>query len=272
MGNLFLFFKTFYLAYTLIHLARHVISAPLIKTIPLIFATHMNNFTRLLFTLMLCYSTANAQVSIGIRGGYTIANLLFEQTGRPLTGSSTSHLNSAHADLLLNVPLRGGLYLQPVIRYVTKGANFQNNNSVKPVNVFLSATDRIKVHYLELPLNIVYKIPVGIGRITVGAGPYVAYGMTGKYNTAIEYNGRTIQKSYQNIEFSEGNNVAATNMRLRRWEGGANFMVGLEFNNMLTLGANYSYGMSDLDKTSYTTVKNRYLGISMGFLLNREDW
>ncbi len=232
----------------------------------------MSNFTRLFFILMLCYATANAQVSMGIRGGYTIANLLFEEKSQPLTTSTPGQLNSAHADLLLNIPLSGGFYLQPVIRYVTKGANFQNNNSVKPVNVYLSATDRIKVHYLELPLNLVYKIPVGFGKITVGAGPYVAYGMTGRYNTAIEYNGQTIQKSYQNIEFRDGDQAAATNMRLRRWEGGANFMMGLEFKNMLMLGVNYSYGMSDLDRTHATTVKNRYLGISMGFLLNREDW
>lgn len=232
----------------------------------------MNNFTRLFFTLLLCYSTTNAQVSIGLRGGYTIANLLFEQTGSPLAGSSTSKLNSGHADLLLNIPLKGGLYLQPVIRYVTKGANFEHNNSGKPANVFLSATNRIKVHYLELPVNLVYKIPVGFGKVTVGAGPYVAYGMNGRYNTAIEYNGQTIQKNYQNIEFTDGDNAAATNMRLRRWEGGANCMLGLEFNNTLILGVNYSHGMSDLDKTSHTTVKNQYLGISMGFLLNREDW
>jgi hypothetical protein len=232
----------------------------------------MKNFTLLFLFVLLMNTTANAQVSLGVRGGITIADLIFERSGKSMTAKNTDHLNTGHADLLFNIPIYGQLYLQPLIRYVTKGARFQTLEGPKPANIFESATDKIRIHYLELPLNIVYKFPMSFGKITAGLGPYVAYGIAGRYNTAIQYNGSIVQESYQNIEFSNGASASPTDMRLRRWEGGANFMVGIEFNNALMLGVNYGYGLTDLDKSVNTTVKNRYIGISMGFLLNREDW
>jgi hypothetical protein len=41
---------------------------------------------------------------------------------------------------------------------------------------------------------------------------------------------------------------------------------------MVMIGANYSYGMVDIDNSAAYKVKNSYLGISIGILLNREDY
>ncbi len=38
------------------------------------------------------------------------------------------------------------------------------------------------------------------------------------------------------------------------------------------LGANYSLGLADIDRQELTSSKNRYVGISLGFLFSREDY
>jgi hypothetical protein len=235
----------------------------------------MKNFTYLLLLAILAGLPLCAQVSIGFRGGYTMADMRYKDPtiGYKYNGiGNPTRLNSWHADLLLNIPVWGNLHLQPVVRYNTKGARFEQPAAM-PADVYLPSANEIRMHYLELPLNVVYKIPLSIGKLAIGAGPYAAYCLGGKSDVAIRYNGAIVQRSQQNIQFSgRTNNIIATNSQLRRWDAGANFTLGLEFNNLLIVGANYSLGLTDLDKSGSSSLKNSYLGLSLGILFNREDY
>ncbi len=235
----------------------------------------MKNFTCLLLLAVVAGLPLHAQISVGFRGGYTLSTMRYDDPtiGYKNNGIGTpSQAKSWHADLLLDMPVgHQGLYLQPVFRYITKGANFEQASS-RPTGVYLPSANKITLHYLELPVNLLYKLPVSFGKITAGAGPYVGYGLGGKYNVAIRYNGEVLQNNEQDIDFHEGSGILSTNSQLRRWDAGANFMVGVEFNSLIVVGANYSLGLTDLDKSSVTSLKNSYLGISLGVILNREDY
>ncbi|GAA0532143.1 outer membrane beta-barrel protein [Chitinophaga japonensis] len=233
-----------------------------------------------IFTLFILLAVAagtplHAQISIGFRGGYTMADMEYKDPtiGYKYNGMGTpGRLKSWHADFLLNIPVTHNFYLQPVVRYLTKGANFERPDDARLSGVYLPVASSVKLHYLELPLNIVYKIPLSFGKIAIGAGPYVGYGLEGKYELGIRYNGKVVQNTEQDISFNDQTGIISTNTQLRRWDAGANFMLGLELNNFVMIGANYSLGMTDVDKSSNSTLKHRYLGLSLGFLLNREDY
>jgi hypothetical protein len=234
----------------------------------------MKKFTYLLLLAIIAGSPLHAQISIGLRGGYTLADMRYEDPtiGYKYNGiGNPTRLNSWHADLMVDIPVWGGLYLQPVLRYNTVGAQFEQP-AAAPAGVFLPSASELRLHYLQLPLNVVYKIPFSFGKIAIGAGPYAGYGLNGNYDLAIRYNGRVVQNSQQDIRFGDNSNIKSTNSQLRRWDAGANVMLGVEFNSLIVVGANYSLGLTDVDRSSSSTLKNSYLGISLGVLLNREDY
>lgn len=211
---------------------------------------------------------------MGLRSGYTAADLeMTGKTGSTLDGDHTT-FHGWHLDLVINVPVYEGLYFQPVIRYITKGTNYNPARPVKPElsGAYLPAGSRLQLNYLELPLNFVYKFALPAGKITAGLGPYIATGLRGRYHYDIVQNGRNVSNDSKEVQFSRKANDNLAVVRMNPWDAGANFAIGFEFNNGIMLGANYSRGMTDVDKNDLTTGRNRYFAVSVGFLFNREDY
>lgn len=229
----------------------------------------MKFFTFLAAIMFFVATNSHAQVSLGLRGGYV--NTGFESSGNS-AASATTDVDSWQAGFYLNIPLFERGYLQPGVSYIVKGAGL-NYDVSHPVNLFTSGATRLKLQYLELPVNLVYKIPVSFGKLIVGAGPYAAYCVRGDYKVSAYNDGKLIQTGSQQMNFgSSAPNVFGTSMKMQRWDAGLNFTAGVELNCFLTLTGHYGYGLADLDKSAGNSFKNRYWGVSLGFLFDREDW
>ncbi|WP_212000714.1 porin family protein [Chitinophaga sp. HK235] len=215
-----------------------------------------------------CATTVDAQVSLGLRSGYVNAGMDVSSGGNG--NADMKSLHGWQAGFYLNVPLFPNGALQPGFSFITKGAKLPFTGE-QNVGVALPGATRIKLQYLELPVDLVYKIPIGIGKLALGGGGYAAYCTRGDYELAIYKEGQLLQSSSQRLDFSKDPNVFSTGLNLQRWDAGLNATATIEFNCYLTLGVNYSHGLVDIDKSA-GSVKNRYFGISLGVLLNREDW
>lgn len=218
-----------------------------------------------------------AQVSVGLSSGYTASNITITGETPGDFGQAENHMKTFHGwhlDLLVNVPLRNGFYFQPVIRYVTKGSGFDGVSSPKSAldGFYIPKGARLQLNYLEIPFNFVYKFPLGPGSVRAGLGPYVARGLKGRYHYNIVQNGSTVTQDSKKVQFSRHANDNLAVVRIHPWDAGANFTLGYELQNGLMLSANYSMGLTDIDRNDFTTSKNSYLGISLGFLFNREDY
>lgn len=228
----------------------------------------MKIFTLLFVTTFCVTVTSHAQVSLGLRGGYI-------KSGLESSGSSyapgTTRLNNWQAGFYTNIPLLKNLYLQPGLSYIVKGAGL-DYSVAHPVNLLTSGTTKLRLQYLELPVHLVYKIPVSFGRFIFGGGPYAAYSTRGDYNVSVYNEDKLLQSRSQQVDFSASPNVFGSNMTLQRWDAGVNFVAGVELNCFLTLTAQYGHGMMDIDKSPDNTFRNRYWGVSLGFLFDREDW
>nr|WP_295871797.1 outer membrane beta-barrel protein [uncultured Chitinophaga sp.] len=227
-------------------------------------------FLCVLASLVATTTIVNAQVSLGLQGGYVNAEMNVSSGSSGGTQPGSQPLHSWQAGFYLNIPVFPNGALQPGLNYIVKGAN-RSFNGQEGVNVALPGATKIRLQYLELPVNLVYKIPIGIGKLAIGGGGYGAYCTRGDYNLAIYKEGKLLQSSNQRVDFGKNPNVFTTGYNLQRWDAGLNAVATIEFNCYVTLGVNYSHGLVDLDKSD-GNIKNRYFGINVGILFNREDW
>ena len=115
--------------------------------------------------------------SFGLRGGVNFQNV----NGKDEDGKKLENdlITGFHIGLNAEIPVAPGFYFQPGVLYTIKGA--------KGTEVFLGQTIKTtaRLSYIEVPLNLVYKPTLGTGRLLLGFGPYVAFGIGGE----VEYEG-----------------------------------------------------------------------------------
>src|SRR6476469_3511581 len=101
------------------------------------------------------------KTTFGARGGVNIQNI----TGKDANGNKLNNdaIAGFNAGLNAEIPLGAGTYLQPGVLYSMKGAKNQSG-------------DKIKLSYIEVPVNFVYKPILGSGRMLLGFGPYAGFG------------------------------------------------------------------------------------------------
>ena len=209
----------------------------------------------------------NAQTSIGLKGGLNLSNLSKEENGNFDKNKSLSTFNVglvAEYGLGDFFAIRTGLDLQG------KGAK------LKEFEV-LGKTYRETVNplYVELPVNFVAKIPLGMhskSHFFVGAGPYAAVGVAGKYTSEII--GVDDSKTTKDIEWDNENAQSGSglNNKMKRFDAGANVIAGFRFGK---LGINAQYGVGfiktqsgtkdEISKDPFAKGQNRTLGVSLAF-------
>jgi len=189
------------------------------------------------------------RTTFGIRAGVNFQNLNGKNdAGRDLENNISTGF---HAGLNAEVPLGTGFYVQPGVLYSLKGAELENSK------------DKIRLSYIEVPVNLVYKPILGTGNMILGFGPYVGFGIDGKY----EVNNRESDIDFVG-EYEPNNNTLNT-LQLRRLDGGANFLVGYEFVNKLSLQLNAQLGLLNIRPENYPAedakLKNTGFGVSLGY-------
>jgi hypothetical protein len=184
-----------------------------------------------------------AQFKAGIKVGGNLSKQRVNVSGNGDLFSN-DEARSWHAGLISEVKITENLYLQPQLLYVRKGATLQHA---------MGAGDtKVRLNYVEVPVNLLYKISLPFGKIFAGGGASFGYAFSGKE----EQNG-VKRKLYRDIK------------DWKREELSLNYTVGIEFNNGLFASFNSQKGLTDIYKIDGTSVKNRAMSVSVGCLL---DW
>ncbi|TSD66129.1 PorT family protein [Inquilinus sp. KBS0705] len=182
--------------------------------------------------------------SLGVKGGVNFANLSAQSSGGSTT-YTTGQLTTFSVGLFADIKF-AGLSLQPALIYTGKGGQEDDNNG----NVA-----QVKLYYLQVPVNLVYHIPAVIGNVYLGAGPYAAYGVSGK-TKVITSGGSSVS---DNVTFGDGIDD------IKRTDIGLNGIAGIEFKNNFLIGLNYDLGLTNISNDNSVTTKTRVFGISAGF-------
>jgi hypothetical protein len=188
-------------------------------------------------------TVSQAQFKVGIKAGANYS----EQRVNVSHGAgffSNDNFKTFHAGLIGEMPIADRFYLQPQLLYTRKGSTLLSASGAPDT--------KVRIDYIELPVNVLYKIPVSFGKVFAGTGATIAYGFRGK----------EMQAGQKRDVYSDLNTWKREDLSL-------NFTAGLEFNNGLFLSVNSQKSLLNTYKVDGVSVKNRSVSFSVGYLI---DW
>jgi hypothetical protein len=195
--------------------------------------------------------TSVGGTSFGIRAGVNFQNLNGQFAGDDLDFKIKTGF---HVGVNAEIPLADEFYLQPGLLFSTKGGDWDDNNDTKT-----------NISYLELPVNFLYKPILGAGKLLLGAGPYAGYAIGGKVKGD---NGDTDLEFESDLPTGQALKYFYT---VKRFDFGANLLVGYEFSNKFSAQLNAQLGLANIspkvdgfDSDDYKT-KNTGFGVSLGY-------
>jgi hypothetical protein len=187
------------------------------------------------------------KTSFGIRAGVNFQNI----NGKDAAGNDLKNdlLTGFNAGINAEIPLSSGFYLQPGALYSTKGTKGSNDS-------------KVKLSYIEVPVNFIYKPILGSGNMLLGFGPYVGFGVAGKVESA---NGASTD-----VKFTKNYDATSGAPQFKRFDAGGNLLAGYEFANNVSFQLNAQLGLADINPGTTTAndktkLKNTGFGLSLGY-------
>ena len=209
----------------------------------------MKKFLKILVVLFFFINSINAQ--IGIKAGINLANQIKSLSSQDIAdGLSRQNLTGYQVGLVYQLnPKKSGLGGEIGLLASQKGFSF--SDSVSLANNVLRGYHEI--NYIELPLNLRYKIKVGFLGVYGYGGVYGAYALDGRHVIETE-------NTSSDIGFKE---------MMDRTDYGYNLGLGFEFFNKIQFGANWSQGIKNTNienQTAENAITNRVFSIGLTYL------
>jgi hypothetical protein len=208
----------------------------------------------LLFTAMFTAVQAFAQLSFGVKGAFNMYNLSSKDNdGKKI---ESSMIPAFDAGAFVEIPIVPEFYFRPELYFATKGAKSKNETPESKINL----------SYIVLPLNFLYKSDLSGGKVIIGIGPYLAFGVGGKISSG---------SNDDKIKFKNDvtMNDLETTLYYKPIDFGANLIAGYEFKNKISLAINTSLGLTNIEskvdgKQADSSTKNNGFGLTIGYRFN----
>src|SRR5699024_3623546 len=227
-------------------------------------------FPLFILSLMAANSIATAQTSMSIKAGANYSKVMFKNGTEDQ--QEAQFIPGWHIGLSVDVPVGDNFYIQPSLLYYRKGFKQTDGLFAGSDNNF-----RVTVSYIELPVSFLYKPELGNGKLLLGVGPYLGYGMGGKWESDKEVLiGDIVIGNHGDVHFTNDamdGGDGKSYLYGKPLDYGLNFLVGYEFFNKISAQFNVQLGLANLipeysDGTKREgTVKNIGFGVSLGYNL-----
>jgi hypothetical protein len=132
---------------------------------------------------------------------------------------------------------------------------------------------------LQLAPNFVYNFEAGSGKVFVGAGPDMSFGIGGKYkgsftNTStVNFPGfpatttTTTDNSDAKVKFDGKKDATDKDEHLKALDFGINVLAGYKLSNGAFISAGYTIGLSNISPFDKQTFKNSGFNIKLGYMI-----
>lgn len=209
-----------------------------------------------------------AQIRFGIKTGYNHTGVKME-TGYYQQGLSYSSVNGIHAGVVMDAAIGEYFSLQPALLYSSRGFN-ADGYVPGPADGPLDAHIKTRYHYVDLPLNFLFKYPLGAGKLFAGVGPVVSYGIKGRVNgTYVNYTAPEEKVIF--LDKQRDYDAAIKHKQyLRPFNAAAGFTLGYELHAGVMISGSYHLGLTDVEPHPWLSQKSRIWGVSVGYLFGGE--
>jgi hypothetical protein len=203
----------------------------------------------IIFTIaaLCCLSFTQAQVSVGFKGGLTMANLSVDENN--YEDASADYSIGGHAAIFLRTG-KGLFSFQPEVMWIQKGTRINANSN--------AAYSQFTMNYIDVPLLLRATIGIKIVEVYFNLGPYGGYWISGKtkdyYYDDSQAKWITKKDTY---EFDEDDDV--------RFDAGIVGGVGVKV-LMLLFEVRYGHGFIDVFDSEYSNESetNSYFNFTLG--------
>lgn len=204
-----------------------------------------------------------SQVSIGAQAGGVLSSPSIKSTELFDQSIDAKSRFSWKAGLVFDIPFgEDGWRFMPELNYVNKGFDLDMSTSFLGQPVMIKGNSNIG--YLEIPLNVAYALELGDNNLVIGAGPYVAYALTGKNNFEASVAGQIVTSDKESIDFGSDPG------QIKPFDYGANLSVGYLLSGGIMFKANYNLGLANIsNEGNGSSYKNNYFGLSIVYFFKR---
>jgi len=194
-------------------------------------------FTTVAILMLGMFNQASAQ--FGVRAGLNLANLSTNDDDTDLESKTGFHVGVFYEHML-----NESLYIRPGALFSTKGAQISEDFG----GTTFTSSGSFK--YIEVPIDIVYKIPAGSNSFNINAGPYIGLLMSAK------------------SKFDDGTNTEEDDIKdeTKGIDFGINIGVEYQF-GQIGIGAGYGLGLTNIQdfEGSEDTAKNTNLNFYVAY-------
>jgi len=158
--------------------------------------------------LSLASATMSAQLHFGLKGGLNVATVKFNRDV-----FETGNITGFHLGPMLELMTPLGIGVDGAVLFSQKG-------------VYVENAANLKSNFIEVPVNLKWKIQLPVIKPYLAAGPYAAFRISGK-----DYKG-----DYESI---------VGQFQTRSFGAGLNFSGGVELLGKLQAGLTYNLGLTN---------------------------
>lgn len=181
--------------------------------------------------------TVNAQ-NIGIKAGFSAAEGMYSLY---VTKMPSSFIVGLPAGININIPVSESIFLNTGLLFIKKGTE-----------AYLPAVEKkIRVRYLEIPVNVGYKYDFGTWKLFAQAGPYTGIGISARIKQ---------EDDKKKVEFGSGTD------QFKRMDYGINIGCGTEI-NQIQVGINYGFGFINISHIQSEKIRNRVFTVAVVYSL-----
>jgi hypothetical protein len=207
--------------------------------------------------MSLLIPTAYAQSHMGIEGSLSAGDISGNADGGPsgiLRQDKTPRL-AFGGGVWADIRWSDYIDFQPHLDLTPRGAALRQNGQ---------NTGHIHMTYLELPLRLMYRIPVGYDDLFFGGGVYGAVGLRGTYKVTV--NTPALHDLDGDIQFDDPD--ATSGLHMKALDVGFTAGASYQFSFGLVLHLNYEEGLVNIAPDGEGSIRNQDLSLGIGYLFH----
>jgi outer membrane protein with beta-barrel domain len=207
-------------------------------------------------------TAAMSQVSIGIHATGNLSSAKINKEDLPTEVKTTARLLPG-AGILVDYSVSENFSIQSGANYRKNGVTVKFDLPVEGAVLNVKMTSDL--HYIQVPLNFVYKTGSEPVQFFAGAGPYIGFGISGKNKIKGTVEGGTVIMEEEVDAFKKEEDGGAG---MKKIDFGAQALAGIKFGKYYAT-VSYQAGFTNLTKAEDSNEKynNRGAQLTLGYII-----